>query len=80
MCCGLPSAVQCCDWLIQWLVDFSLIMSLSMVSVVIGWSVISVGYCCSWILLVISNTWMVGWLQLDTAGEIQHLVGWLVAV
>ena len=26
------------------------------------------------------NAWLVGWLQFDTAGDVQHLVGWLVAV
>ena len=23
------------------------------------------------------NAWLVGWLQFDTAGDVQHLVGWL---
>ena len=36
--------------------------------------------CCSLILLVMFNTWLVVWLQFDTAGDVQHLVGCLVAV
>ena len=33
---------------------------------------------CSLILLVIFNAWLVGWLQFDTVGDIQRLVGWLL--